>query len=245
MTGATARRQARIAGALYLYIIAAGTFAEVFVRSSLVVGSDAAATAHHITAHEALFRAGFSAELLHLSFDVGIAAILYTLLAPVGRTLALVAALMRLSCDVLLAMASLGHFATLRLLDRPEGLDAGQAEAMALLAMQLHGDGYAISLVFFAFACLSLGILVFRATFLPSALGVLLGIAGVCYLVNSFAVFLAPAVASVLFPPIFLPIFVAEVSFALWLVARGVDPARWEEQARASGLGPRRQRASQ
>jgi hypothetical protein len=232
------QRYARTCGILYLYIIAAGTFAEVFVRSRLVVPGDAAATARNIRDHETLFRIGFSAELLHLACDVAVAMLLYALLRPVDRNVSLLAAWMRLACIVILAMSSLSHFAALRLVEGARGLDAlpaGERDALASLAMRLHGDGYAISLVFFAFACLALGYLIFRSGYLPKAIGVLLGIAGACYLVNSFAHFLAPAFGATLFPALFVPIFVAELSLSLWLIVKGVDVAKW--RARAVGEG--------
>ena len=68
MTGLTTRispqRYARTCGFLYLYIIVAGIFAELFVRSRLV-STDAAATADNIMANESMFRIGASGELLH------------------------------------------------------------------------------------------------------------------------------------------------------------------------------------
>jgi hypothetical protein len=231
------RRYARICGLLYLYIIAAGTFAELFVRSRLVVSADAAATARNILADESLFRLGFSAELLHLACDVAVAMILYALLRPVDRNVALLAAFMRLACDVILAISSLSHFAALRLLGDADYLQTfrpDQLHTLALLAMKLHGDGYAISLVFFGFACLALGYLIFRSSYLPRTLGVLLAIAGAGYLINSFAHFLNPALAARLFDAVFIPIFVAELSLALWLLVKSVDTAKWE--ARASGV---------
>lgn len=231
------RRYARICGLLYLYIIVAGVFAELFVRGRLVVPSDAEATAANIGAHELLFRIGLSGELLHLSFDVGVAVILYALLRPVDRDVALLAAFLRLACDLVLVVASMSHFAALRLLEGAGQLETfgpAQRHGLALLALRLHGDGYAISLVFFGFACLSLGYLVFRSGYLPRILGALLVIAGACYLVQSFAHFLAPAFAGTLFPAIFVPIFVAELSLTLWLIVKGVDVARWEERASAA-----------
>ena len=112
------QRWARTAGGLYLYIIGAGVFAEV-VRSRLVVPDDAAATAANIAANGTLFRLGFSAELLHLAVDVIVAVLLYMLLRPVSRTVALIAAFMRLACAVILAGASIAHFAVLRVVDDP------------------------------------------------------------------------------------------------------------------------------
>ena len=64
---------------------------------------------------------------------------------------------------------------------------------IAVLAMQLHADAYGIALVFFGFACLALGYLIFRSGYLPKSLGVLMFVAGVGYLVNSFGRFLDPA----------------------------------------------------
>lgn len=226
---------ARICGALYLYIIVAGIFAES-VRSKLIVSADAAATARNIMANESLFRLAFSGELLHLACDVAVAVLLYVLLRPVNRNIALLAAFMRLASDIVLAVASLSHLAALRLLENTSYLasfEPGQLQSLALLALKLHGSAYAISLVFFGFACLALGHLVFRAGYLPRTLGVLLGIAGVCYLVDSFTLFLAPALSSALFPAIFLPVLVAELGLALWLIVKGVDVAKWTATVRS------------
>lgn len=228
------RLYARIASALYLYVIAAGTFAEVFVRSRLVVPDDAATTARNILADERLFRLAFSAELLHLAFDIVIAVILYALLRPVNREIALLAALARMACDVILAVSSLSHFAALRILEGQDLLrsfDRGQREELALLAMRLHGDGYAISLLFFSFACFALGHVIFRAGYLPRFLGVLLGIAGVCYAMITLSHFLALPLAST---PLFIPIFIAEATLALWLLLKGVDIVQWEARLAAS-----------
>ena len=225
---------ARLGGVLYLYIIVAGVFAELFVRSKLVIPGDAAATAGNILANESLFRIGFSGELLHLSFDVAVAVILYALFRPVDRNIALLAAFMRLACDLVLAIASLSHFAALRLLAGSDYLAAvpvEQLQAFALLAMKLHADGYAISLVFFGFACLALGYLIIRSGFFPRAIGALMAVAGVCYLVNSFAHALNPTFAATLFPALFVPIFVAELSLALWLTVKGVDLPKWRQRA--------------
>jgi hypothetical protein len=53
-------------------------------------------------------------------------------------------------------------------------------------------------------------------------------VAGLCYLVNSFALIMAPSLAGQLFPFILLPPFVAETALALWLVVKGVDLPEWK-----------------
>src|SRR5512141_2992650 len=70
---------ARVAGLLYLIVIVAGIFAEIFVRSRLVVASDTAATAHNIVTHELLYRFGFAAELIEILCGVFLALIFYEL----------------------------------------------------------------------------------------------------------------------------------------------------------------------
>ena len=65
----------------------------------------------------------------------------------------------------------------------------------------------------------------------PKLLGILMQLAGVCYLTNSFALILLPTLASRLFPFVLLPPFVAELSMALWLLLKGVNMTKWAERA--------------
>ena len=63
ITEASPRIKARIAGGLWLMVIAGGVTAFV-IRSPLIVRGDAAATAANILASESLFRLGFAADLI-------------------------------------------------------------------------------------------------------------------------------------------------------------------------------------
>ncbi len=55
---------ARVGGMLYLFIIVAALFGEGFVRDSLIVPHDPAATANNILGSEMLFRLGLAGEML-------------------------------------------------------------------------------------------------------------------------------------------------------------------------------------
>jgi hypothetical protein len=83
------------------------------------------------------------------------------------------------------------------------------------------------SLVFFGPYCLLLGYLIFRSTFLPRILGVLMAFAGVGWLI-----FLSPLENRL---STYLKVlgFVAELSLCLWLLVMGVNVQKWEEKARA------------
>ena len=109
---------------------------------------------------------------------------------------------------------------------------ATAANIMASLSLKSHGYGFGVSLIFFGCFCIIVGYLIFRSGYLPKAIGVLMQITGVCYLTNSFALVLAPAVANRLFPAILVPAFIGEVSLCLWLLVKGVNVEKWEEKAR-------------
>jgi hypothetical protein len=76
---------------------------------------------------------------------------------------------------------------------------------------------------------LARGYLVFRADFLPRIIGVFLAIAGACYLANSFVDFLAPGFAAAVFAVLMVS-GLAEVLLCLWLLLKGVNVAKWQEQ---------------
>ena len=111
---------------------------------------------------------------------------------------------------------------------------AEQLHALAYMSLRLQSTGYDMSLAFFGCFCLFAGYLIFRSAFLPRIIGVLMAIAGLCYLTNSFANFLSPAFARPLFPWILLPAFPAELGLTLWLLVIGVNVQRWKEQASAA-----------
>jgi hypothetical protein len=132
---------------------------------------------------------------------------------------------------------TLNHFAPLVLLGGAHFLTAfrtDQLQALALASLNLHGTGYSIGLVFFGFHCVLIGYLISRSAFLPRILGVLMAIAGLGYLTNSFVNLLAPSLQHYLYPWVLLPGGVAELSLCLWLLVIGVNVQRWKEQASAA-----------
>jgi hypothetical protein len=221
---ATQRGVARLAGFIYLLVIAGGIFAEFVVRSRLVVEGDAAATASRIAASQPLFRAAFAIDLVVFSSDVFLAVAFYVLLKPVNRTLALLALFWRAGEAFVVGVNTLSHFVVLQLLSGADYLKAfagDQLSALAMLALNAFAMGYDIGLVFFGFGLAVLGYLFLRSRYIPRVLAVLLSSASVAYLIGSFVRILAPAYAEAVSPIYLLPL-VAELSLALWLAVRGV-----------------------
>jgi Domain of unknown function (DUF4386) len=235
---ASPQTYARIGGALYLFIIVAALFAEAYVRGSLIVSGDATATAHNIQGSETLFRAGLAGEMLTCACDVTLALILYVLLKPVSKNLALLGAFFRLTFIALYSVAKLFEIAALVALtgnDALKAFDPQQLHALAYLSLRVHGLGYGASLLFFGFCCILFGYLIDQSGYLPRTLGILLIVGGVGYVAFSLAQMMAPAFAGrVLFPWLMLPAFPAELGLALWLLVKGVDVPKWEERAQSA-----------
>jgi hypothetical protein len=204
---------------MYLTIIGIGLFGEAFVRGSLVAGGDAAATASNILGSQQLWRTGFSMDLLMHVLDVPLIVFFYLLLRQVSEPLALLATVFNIVQTSVLAINKLTLIAALSLLgSAAPAANLVDSQALALLAIGLHGYGFAIGLIFFGFTCIVRGYLIFKSGYVPRTLGWLLGLAGVCYLINSFALLLAPSLASMLFPAVLLPAFAGELALTLWLL---------------------------
>jgi len=143
-----------------------------------------------------------AANLIGSACYVVVTLILYDLLKPVNRSLSLLAALFSLvGCAI----------GVLRFLHLPS-------------------PGVS-SLVFFGFYCLLLAYLIFKSTFLPRFLSVLLAITGLGWLT-----FLSPALGERLFSPyLMIGGLAGEGSLTLWLLVFGVNARRWNEQSRIAG----------
>jgi hypothetical protein len=226
---------ARIAGVLYLLNIACGLFGQIYVRGHLVVAGDALTTAHRIMGAEFLFRCGIAGDLIMHITDVPMTVIFYVLLRPVSRDLSLLAALFGMLQTAILCANKLNLVTVLLLLGGSNYLkafDPNQLQALVSLLLTLHEYGFAIGLIFFGVSCIVTGYLMFRSEYFPRTLGVLQAIAGVCYLINSFAQLLSPSLAEKMFPAIVLPAFIGELATCVWLIVKGVNLSKWNERVR-------------
>lgn len=215
---------ARVAGLLYLIIIVFGISSEVFIRSNIIVTGDATATATNILASEGLFRFGFVADVFMLLSDVAIAILFYILLKPVSKTLALMAAVFRLTQAAILGFNLLNYYAALLLLNGAAyttAFNPDQLNALALLFLDLHSHGYDLGLLFFGLSSIILGYLIIKSNYFPAILGYGLIAAAVVYLTGSFTRFLFPEYISFI-EPIYIVPLIAELSLCLWLLVKGI-----------------------
>ena len=143
---------------------------------------------------------------------VALTVILYVLLKPVNRNAALLMPGFNLVQDAIGGVNVLNTYTSLQLLGGAAYLNVfsrEQLEAMALLSGQYTFRRLRRCSDVLRCSCVALGYLIFTSGFLPKALGVLIAIAGACYLTNTAALILSPRVASILFPSILVPAFMA------------------------------------
>jgi uncharacterized protein DUF4386 len=230
------QKYARIAGVLFLISLVAGGFGEYYIPTMLIVPTDAASTAKNIISFNSLFRLGFAAYLIEAICDVALTLILYVLLRPVSRNIALLTVFFRLVNTVLYGMAEFFYFQASLILggsDYLKTFSPDQLNALALLSLNSYRSGAGLFLVFSGVAYVLLGYLIFRSGYLPKFLGALLALSGVGFITSNFLLVLAPAYTSFVF---LVPTIIAGLALVLWLFLRGVDVPKWEGKRASSGL---------
>lgn len=234
IAAASPRSMGRVAGICEALEGLTFTCGEVIILGRLVISSDAAATATNILAHERLLRLGFALCLIGVVFHIVWALLFYDLFKPVNRRVSLLAAFVILVGCAMQAVTTLLYVAPLIVLKSGSalsGLTTEQLQALALMLVKLNWLAFDIYLVFFGLWCMLTGYLIFKSTFLPRILGVLLAIDGL-----GWAMYVSPQFAVHIFPIIAAAAGVAEIPLQLWLLVAGVNPERWKEQASAAGM---------
>jgi hypothetical protein len=223
------RLLARIVGIIGLAGIVTGAFSIGYVHNALIVAGNSSATLHNVLAHETLFRWGVSSHLFELVLNVAGEIIFFILIRRVNGILASIA----LCCGVVgIAIEAVdiacSYFSMQLALEGNAGaFTAGQISALSHLAGQLEQSCLLLSWVFYGLDELISGVLIFRSGFLPRILGIMLGIAGLCYFANGFLNFLSPALDARLNPYITYACFPGEFSISLWMAVVGLNLNKW------------------
>jgi Domain of unknown function (DUF4386) len=228
------RFKARMAGVFEVLEGTGSAGGQVVILGGLVVAGNAATTAANILAHEPLLWLGFASSLMAVAFHLAWAFLFYDLFKPVNRSVSLLAMFVILVGCAMQALTSLLYLAPLLILQGGSSLSAftpHQLQALALVFLKLNAQAFDIYLVFFGLWCVLIGSLIFRSTFLPRILGVLLAIDG-----WGWMLYLSPPLAQHLFPFIAVASGLAEIPLMLWLLVVGVNAERWKEQASAADV---------
>jgi hypothetical protein len=223
------KKNARLAGFLYLLLIIVAPFG-LYIPSKLIVEGNATATANNIIAHEFLFRLGIVVGLASSVIFIFVVLALYRLLKPVDPKHAALMAVLALVSVPIGFLNDLNYVAALLLVrggDYLSVFEKPQRDAMAMLFLRVHYQGIVAVEIFWGLWLFPLAILVYRSRFLPRFIGVWL-------MVNCFA-YLALSITGILFPQsssivmkAALPAQLGELALMLWLLIRGAKPPALE-----------------
>ena len=227
--------KARMGGFCWLMCFLTSIY-PLMISGRLIVAGDPATTAANLLANEALFRSGTAALLISTAFYVAATLFVYEVLRPVNRSLSLLAAFFSLVGCAVGALSCLFDFVPFILLKGApylSGFTAEQLQGLSYMFLVVRARANDIGLVFFGLHCLGVGYLILRSTFLPRIIGALMMLAGFGWLT-----FLAPPLAQSLAPFNMIPGAIGELSLTFWLIAKGVNVHRWNEQASQGGSQP-------
>lgn len=218
-------RSARTAGWLYLVVVVTGMFSLVYVPSQIDTHADALATTSHIATSLSLFRWGALSELIMAAAFLMLPFALYRLLHQVNRNLAVLMVVL-VAASIPISFVNVVH--KLDILSLLGGTELSQAftrdqlNAQVTLQLVAYRNGMLVSEIFSGLWLLPFGYLVFKSTFLPGILGVLLILGGFGYLIDFSGSMLSPGYGNTTFAGlILLPASFGEIGTCLWLLIIG------------------------
>jgi len=234
MVKTSPRRIARLAGVFQLLEGAAATFGQVYLLSFFIVARNPAGTAERILANEPLFQVGFAISIIAIGFHLARALLMFELLKIVRKGIAKFALLIIVVGCAIQAVTSLLYIAPLAILRSPIiGLQVNQLQDVSYMLLRLNGFAFNIYLVFFGFWCLLTGFLIYKSSFMPRILGVLLMVTGIGWMLNLY-----PLIAQQAATVMMVAAAIGEIPLLIWLLVRGVNNEKWWDQAGAAAALP-------
>jgi hypothetical protein len=219
--GVSFRTAAVIAGIGLLLMAVLAPIANFNALQNLIVAGDASATSAKIRGSLGLFRTGTCFFLIVAALDVIVAWALYVVFAYVNKHLSMLAAWFRVAYAAILAVAANHLLQVSALLNGAEFLKAIEATKIDVQVMQhleAFQSGWDSGMILFGLHLLLLGYLVFTSGFFPRFLGILIVIAAIGYLVDSFGTLFVPGYALT----VSMFTFIGEVLLIVWLFWKGI-----------------------
>jgi hypothetical protein len=234
---------ARLAGLLWFLSAVTGGLGLSYIRSSVIVVGDAAATAANIVASESLFRAAIVSSLLSQIFLFFLGLTLFHLFKEVNKVLATVCLTSAMMTVAIAVVNALNLFGALLVSSQAEYLkvfNPEQLNAMAMIFLRLANSGQGLLEIFWTPYYFSFGLLIIRSRFLPKILGILLMIMSVGFAINIFTKFLIPQFYPAIFTQLAMGLgALGGIPTILWLLIKGAKAQPLDTQAPpANGAHP-------
>lgn len=220
------RKSALIGGTALIILALVAFFSYGFVHENLVLQGDATATFNNLKSSNTLFKSEIFGWVIILITDIIVTWAFYTFLEPINRSLALLAAWLRLTYTTILGIAILNLVFVL-LLSNGTGnfsFNIDQLQAHVMLFLNSFETIWAIGLIIFGGHLMVIGYIVFKSSEIPKVISTLLLLAAIGYItINVFIAFFSQydEVISILKLIFNVPMILGELGFGIWLLIRG------------------------
>jgi hypothetical protein len=224
----TVRIRPRLAGLLYLLAVV-GLWLGQGSMTDLLVEDSVSATAANVLKHGTEWKAMFAFNLLSACFMAAALPLLHEILRPVNARLSKLAVTYAVVGCAIQAFLNVFLYGALVLINGTPYRDAFRPvefQAIAHLCMTIFNSGIFVALVFFGLFATIAGCLAFTSTFLPRALGAVVGLGGFGWVLILFPNQVDPIWEFVLAGGI-----LGQLSLGLWLLVKGVNKERWNLMA--------------
>lgn len=202
------RRASLVAGVALALMAVLSAFAVFGALGGLGTPGDAARAVRAVTDSEGLFRWGIACLFMVVVLDVIVAAALLEVFTPVSRSVSMLAAWFRLAYAAVFLVA-IGQLVGMLPGSSGNGAAAGHVQAV--------DEIWHAGLILFGVHLVLIGYLAYRSGFVHKIFGILLVVAGLSYLADSFGTVLV----SGSWAGIAQFTFVGEVALIFWLLIRG------------------------
>ncbi len=237
MNADTAKLYARWVGVLYVITVLTGGWGESYVPGTLLINNNLTGTVHQVAGSIGLFRASFAAYLMEAVCDVTLNVLLYALLRPVSRNLALLAMCFGLLATSVFAAGEIFYFAAaLPTVDTDVArvLSPESKANFTYFCLTIYGYINGIFAVFYGTAAAVRGYLMLRSGYLPRALGAFFMLGGTGFVVKNILVVAVPRYDT---SYVLLPMFLAWSYWVIWLLIKGIDRAKWDARQTTPMIG--------
>ncbi len=224
------KKTARIAGTFYLILILSGMFSLLYVPSELIVWDDSGMTVENIKASEYLFRLGIISGLVCFTCFIFLPLTLYKLLNGVNKSHAVLMVTLALVSVPISYISIVYQIDVLTLINDSESLkafDANKLNAKVILLLNSYDNGNLVAHIFWGLWLFPFGYLVYKSSFLPKFLGIMLMLGCFGYLIDFLGYFLCESYGETLVATLVgLPAAIGEIGICLWLLTIGIKAVK-------------------
>jgi hypothetical protein len=218
------QKLARIAGILYLFIAVLGFWGIMYVPSQTIVRGDGAATIIKLLSNEFLFRSGIAGNLASSVIFLFLALTFYRLFKNINENLAKTLVVLVIVQTPVFFISEALNFSALMVAksELMKSFDTIQRQDFVLFLLRTSKYVIIILQIFWGLWLIPLGQLILKSGYLPRIIGILLILAGVCYVIEVMDYILLSEKLSFITDYFAIFYSVAELSTVLWLLIKGV-----------------------